>query len=462
MPQRERTSHKSGRDQNNEQLETVTAHKQNAYHATKTSQPALSVQPHNPAPPSQVNVNDSGAISWNTPTADTRPILDKSAMQVNSQYNNAKYTALRLELSSQGWRRLNCTRLPARLLFILAFHCPVVHGLLTTFGAPAWARYLTVLVLPFTRSLTQHALPLLARLGKAKRKAAICARRIVVIAREARENHSAIFDKACQDTLRALKDMQDPEIPEAASEQVMPSSNYHGQLLQLPEELLLLIISCCGRNEVMSLRDTCKKLNALIGPRVIAKKGEGQSCQVHELRFNEFSEPFAEKRVREAIKLDREDNYYKHVERLESEATIMRLFKHRQHPHLPQILQKVHDAVGLAIRMRPVADCNLNEYIAKHCWKSDYHLIFKRTMMQWFGCLASAVECLHNQWILHNDLKPDNIFIKNGSVCIGDFGISVNLKELTEHVERGRVNYHSPVYCAPEGTFQSIHGSANS
>jgi serine/threonine protein kinase len=47
--------------------------------------------------------------------------------------------------------------------------------------------------------------------------------------------------------------------------------------------------------------------------------------------------------------------------------------------------------------------------------------------------------------MLHNDLKPQNIFIKNKFFKIGDFGLSVKLSHCNEEVQCGTI-----VYAAPE------------
>jgi hypothetical protein len=43
---------------------------------------------------------------------------------------------------------------------------------------------------------------------------------------------------------------------------------------------------------------------------------------------------------------------------------------------------------------------------------------------QWFVALAKAVGYLHDHGIVHRDLKPANIFIENGLVKVGDYGLS--------------------------------------
>src|ERR1700681_2125006 len=66
---------------------------------------------------------------------------------------------------------------------------------------------------------------------------------------------------------------------------------------------------------------------------------------------------------------------------------------------------------------------------------------------QWFQGLAAAVHHLHDHGIVHRDLKPGNIFLENGFIKVGDYGLcksmggSQNLKQ-TQSV--GTVHYMAP------------------
>src|SRR5207248_11290496 len=43
---------------------------------------------------------------------------------------------------------------------------------------------------------------------------------------------------------------------------------------------------------------------------------------------------------------------------------------------------------------------------------------------QWFIALTKAVGYLHDHGIVHRDLKPGNIFLENGVLKVGDYGLS--------------------------------------
>lgn len=66
---------------------------------------------------------------------------------------------------------------------------------------------------------------------------------------------------------------------------------------------------------------------------------------------------------------------------------------------------------------------------------------------QWFTGLAQAVHYLHEHGIVHRDLKPGNIFLENGLIKVGDYGLCKFIGEshragLTKDV--GTVHYMAP------------------
>jgi serine/threonine protein kinase len=66
---------------------------------------------------------------------------------------------------------------------------------------------------------------------------------------------------------------------------------------------------------------------------------------------------------------------------------------------------------------------------------------------QWFVALAKAVSCLHDHGIVHRDLKPGNIFIENGSVKVGDYGLCkfISSSQRTAQTQSvGTVHYMAP------------------
>jgi hypothetical protein len=66
---------------------------------------------------------------------------------------------------------------------------------------------------------------------------------------------------------------------------------------------------------------------------------------------------------------------------------------------------------------------------------------------QWFIALAKAISCLHDHGIVHRDLKPANIFIENGTVKVGDYGLCkfISSSQRTAQTQSvGTVHYMAP------------------
>jgi hypothetical protein len=66
---------------------------------------------------------------------------------------------------------------------------------------------------------------------------------------------------------------------------------------------------------------------------------------------------------------------------------------------------------------------------------------------EWFLGLARAITYLHDHGIVHRDLKPGNVFLENGVVKVGDYGLSksISTSQRTAHTQSvGTVHYMAP------------------
>src|SRR5262245_23224601 len=66
---------------------------------------------------------------------------------------------------------------------------------------------------------------------------------------------------------------------------------------------------------------------------------------------------------------------------------------------------------------------------------------------QWFRELARAVGYLHDHGIVHRDLKPANIFIENGLLKVGDYGLCKTISSSARTAQTqsvGTVHYMAP------------------
>lgn len=73
--------------------------------------------------------------------------------------------------------------------------------------------------------------------------------------------------------------------------------------------------------------------------------------------------------------------------------------------------------------------------------------IDEKQILNWAVQIAFAIFYMHDKRILHRDLKTPNIFLSNGIVKLGDFGIS---KVLDESVDLASTSIGTPYYMSPE------------
>jgi hypothetical protein len=66
---------------------------------------------------------------------------------------------------------------------------------------------------------------------------------------------------------------------------------------------------------------------------------------------------------------------------------------------------------------------------------------------EWFLGIARAIAYLHDHGIVHRDLKPGNVFLENGTVKVGDYGLSkaISCSQRTAQTQSvGTVHYMAP------------------
>jgi hypothetical protein len=114
-----------------------------------------------------------------------------------------------------------------------------------------------------------------------------------------------------------------------------------------------------------------------------------------------------------------------------------------KHPHLVALYDLRTDKDGNQwVVMEYVAGEPLHAVLSRHPNGLPRELV-----QQWFAALARAVGYLHDHGIVHRDLKPANIFIENGLLKVGDYGLC---KTMTSS-QRGQTQSVGTVhYMAPE------------
>jgi eukaryotic-like serine/threonine-protein kinase len=114
-----------------------------------------------------------------------------------------------------------------------------------------------------------------------------------------------------------------------------------------------------------------------------------------------------------------------------------------KHPNLVNLYDLRTDGQGDRwVVMEYVAGEPLNVVLQRHPKGLPIELA-----REWFLGLAKAVGYLHDHGIVHRDLKPGNVFVENGAVKVGDYGLSKALgasQRTAQTQSVGTVHYMAP------------------
>jgi serine/threonine protein kinase len=114
-----------------------------------------------------------------------------------------------------------------------------------------------------------------------------------------------------------------------------------------------------------------------------------------------------------------------------------------KHPNLVHLYDIKADAEGNHwLVMEYISGEPLSAILARHP-----HGVAPELAVQWFRGLAQAIHCLHEHGIVHRDLKPGNIFLENGMIKVGDYGLCKFIAD-SQHAgmtkDVGTVHYMAP------------------
>ena len=116
--------------------------------------------------------------------------------------------------------------------------------------------------------------------------------------------------------------------------------------------------------------------------------------------------------------------------------SMMRLY---DHPQLVSILkygiETIYDRVIFWFTM-PYAETTVDKV-----WERT--IGDERLLWKWMSQVVLAVAAMHQKGIVHLDIKPNNLFLINGDVKLGDFGFARTIDD------RHKGNIVHPAYRAP-------------
>jgi len=143
------------------------------------------------------------------------------------------------------------------------------------------------------------------------------------------------------------------------------------------------------------------------------------------------------------------------------ENELKTLKKVADHDHLIKVRGTYTDKKYMVMLLQPVADENLKQYMSREPSLSVKERARFRT---YFGCLAHTIRFLHdpNMEVLHKDIKPENVLLKDGRLILTDFGTAFDWSKTGQSMTQSNANdFRTPRYQSPEAAVGEFHRSSD-
>ena len=166
------------------------------------------------------------------------------------------------------------------------------------------------------------------------------------------------------------------------------------------------------------------------------------------------------------------------IEEVRRELDILKKLSHR---HVVTLLGSYTQNKILGLLLHPVAVCDLGVFLeeldeeqrlgAAELGEGLSKLVdrlglpvslssARERLNKVYGCLANAIQYLHDQNVRHKDIKPRNILLhRNDGLYITDFGLSRDTTDSSSSVTNG-IDRGTYKYCAPEVALYEPRGRA--
>jgi len=167
--------------------------------------------------------------------------------------------------------------------------------------------------------------------------------------------------------------------------------------------------------------------------KIIGKGSFGDAELVREMATNE---QFILKKIELALLTPRERR---------AAINEVRLLASLQHPYIIRYYESILIEGFLCIVMEYAKNGDLSDMIKDaKCQRKHLHISFS---LQVFTQICLALKYMHENHILHRDIKASNIFVMDDRVCVGDFGVSRSLENTNAFAQTA---IGTPFYIAPE------------
>lgn len=123
----------------------------------------------------------------------------------------------------------------------------------------------------------------------------------------------------------------------------------------------------------------------------------------------------------------------------------IKLLGRLHHPAIQQLIAQ-GSYLGMPYYVMPfISSTNFRQYL------DDKYRMPEGEILRFFIQITAAVAYLHSRHIIHNDLKPQNMLVKEDqSLILGDFGLSLHAQYIPRKSTHQKTIWGSPVYLAPE------------
>jgi NIMA (never in mitosis gene a)-related kinase len=163
--------------------------------------------------------------------------------------------------------------------------------------------------------------------------------------------------------------------------------------------------------------------------------GKGAFASVFMVRKKSSNKMYALKK----IQLSKATNKHK-----DNALNEIRLLASISHPHIIGYRESFYDTDNntLNIVMELADQGDLQSKISTH--KNIKIYISEKEIWSYLVQILQGMKVLHDNKIMHRDLKSANIFLKNGQIKLGDFNVSKELNEGFLNTQTGTPYYASP------------------